>query len=76
LRIAGLVPYDYEFKAATEHFKYFRVKAFYSYLEVLCTDARCPDLSLYSQRVDEMQRFPIEYFTKLAFDKVTSWVTI
>ena len=69
----GLIPYDYEFKSSNECFKYFRVKAMYSYLEVLCTDARCASMSLYKQRVDDMQSFSIEYYLKLIFDKVTGW---
>ena len=69
----GLVPYDYEFKTSNEHFKYFRVKAMYSYLEILCTDARCAAMSLYKQRVDDMESFSIEYYLKLIFDKVTGW---
>eukprot|EP01035_Chromulina_nebulosa_P025478 gene25478-33250_t len=69
----GLVPYDYEFKTSSDCFKYFRVKALCSYLEILCTDARCAAMSPYKQRVDEMERFTIEYYLKLIFDKVTGW---
>lgn len=47
----GLVDYTYEFKKSLEYFTYFKIKAMYSQLEILCTDARCPSLSLYHQRV-------------------------
>jgi hypothetical protein len=72
----GEVHYTYDYLQSDDFFEHFRVKAYYSYLEILCTDSRCSYLSLYSQRVNEMKSIPIEYYTKLIFDKMTDWSPI
>ena len=69
----GEIRYSYEFTQSEEFFEHFRVKSYYSYLEILCTDSRCSYLSMYSQRVNEMKLIPLEYYTKLIFDKMTDW---
>lgn len=69
----GEVRYSYEFGQSDEFFEHFRIKAYYSYLEILCTDARCSYLSLYAQRVNEMKNIPVEYYMKLIFEKLTNW---
>jgi len=69
----GDVPYNYEFANNEEYFQHFRIKAMYSYLEVLCTDGRCPALSNGVQRVQEMKSIPIDYYIKLIYDKMTDW---
>lgn len=69
----GLVHYGYEFGQSEEFFQHFRVKAWYSYLEVLCTDSRVPEFTIHHQRVHEMPSFSLDYYTKLAFDRITEW---
>lgn len=69
----GEINYTYEFFTSGEYFQHFRVKAMYAYLEVLCTDARCTELTYGSQRVAEMKSIPLEYYVKLIYDKMTDW---
>lgn len=69
----GEVHYQYEFGQSEEFLTHFRVKAWYSYLEVLCTDSRVPTFTLHHQRVHEMPSFDLDYYTKLAFDRITDW---
>lgn len=72
----GEVPYTYDFKDSNLFEKHFRIKAYHSYLEVLCTDSRSPQLSLHAQRVYDMQLIPIECYTELIFDKITDWLPV
>lgn len=69
----GEVPYSYELKESKAFERHFRVKAPHSYLEVLCTDSRCPDLTLHAQRVQEMLQIPIEFYANLVFQKMIDW---
>lgn len=69
----GEVAYSYEFGNSEEFFEHFRTRATYSYLEVLCTDARCNRLTTGVQRVQEMKSIQLEYYLKLIYDKMTDW---
>ena len=55
----GEIVYNYEYKNSEECFVHFRVKAWYAYIEVLCTDSRCPGMTYYQQRVNEMRNIPV-----------------
>eukprot|EP01038_Epipyxis_sp_PR26KG_P005939 gene5939-8187_t len=69
----GLVPYVYQFMNSKECFESFHCKAYYSLMEVLCTDTRCSTLSEYAQRVDEMPFIPIEEYTQFMFNSLKDW---
>ena len=69
----GQIKYEYTYQNSDECFKYFRVSVKYKILEILCTDARCPDLSIHHQRVHEMNNLSIEDYTKIAFQKMGGW---
>ena len=69
----GQVPYLYEYKQSEEFFKFYRVKALYAYMEVLCTDSRCPTMTYYHQRVNEMRHIIMDFYTKTMFDCMTDW---
>eukprot|EP00981_Chlorochromonas_danica_P003743 scaffold688_cov149-Ochromonas_danica.AAC.1 len=70
----GLVHYSYSLTNSDEFFVFFRVRAYYSYLEVLCTDQRlaCP----HSQRVQEMRNIPFEFYLRTIFDRLTEWLPV
>ena len=42
-------------------------------MEILCTDSRCPDMTLFSQRIHEMNQLSIDDYTKLAFTSMCHW---
>lgn len=69
----GLVRYDYAYADNESFAQFFRVKASMRLMEIFVTDVRCPDMSLYSQRVAEMESFQVDFYTKLAFKMVTEW---
>lgn len=69
----GQVPYTYEFKQSEDFFTFYRVKALYAYMEVLCTDTRCSTLTYYHQRVNEMRHITLDFYTKTIFDCMTDW---
>jgi hypothetical protein len=69
----GQIKYEYTYQNSDECFKYFRVRVKYKILEILCTDARCPDLSIHHQRVHEMNNLSIEDYTTIAFQKMCGW---
>lgn len=69
----GEVQYYYEYANSSEFVEYFRVKATYRYLEVLCTDSRIPELAAGHQRVNEIVKISIDFYLKLIFDKMTDW---
>ena len=63
----GEVIYKYEHRNSLEYEEYFRVRALHKYLEVLCTDSRCPSLTIHPQRLTEMKKFSLDYLQKLTF---------
>lgn len=69
----GNVPYAYEFRESADFEQHFRVKAYHAYLEVLCTDSRVPGLTLHAQRVHDMEGISLDFYTQLAFDRMTEW---
>lgn len=70
----GLVKYAYNYIGDYDTgVKYFRTKALYSYMEVLCTDNRCPQFTRFAQRVNEMNDFSIEFYTQTAYDHILKW---
>lgn len=69
----GEIMYNYDYKNSEECFVHFRVRAWYGYMEVLCTDSRCPNMTYYYQRVNEMRSIPIDFYTKLIFENITDW---
>jgi hypothetical protein len=70
---SGQVKYAYIYQDSYESVTHFRVKAPFSYLEILCTDCRCPDMTMFAQRVDEMYHLTNEYFIELAFQSMCEW---
>ena len=42
-------------------------------MEILCTDVRCPDMTIHCQRVEEMSQFSVDYYCKLAYKSMTEW---
>lgn len=76
---AGDVFYPYEFVSSDDRSKvieYFRIPISFSYMEIICNDSRCSYLTYFSQRVQEMHKIPIDFYTKLIFDKMTDWSPI
>jgi hypothetical protein len=69
----GQIKYTYIFQESHESITHFRVKAPFSYLEVLCTDCRCPDMTMFAQRVHEMYTLTNEFFIELAFTSMCDW---
>ena len=70
----GSVPYQYTYRNNnTDYFTHFRIRSYYNYLEVLCTDSRIPEFTIYPQRIDDMYTIPIEYYTEYIFNKMTDW---
>ena len=69
----GQVRYQYDYTNSAEYVSHFRVKAPFSYLEVLVTDCRCPDMTQFAQRVHEMYTLTHEYFIDLAFNSMCDW---
>jgi hypothetical protein len=70
----GLVKYSYNYVGDYDTgVKFFRTKALYSYMEVLCTDNRCPQFTRFSQRVNEMSLFSIDFYTQTAYDHILKW---
>ena len=70
---AGEVPYEYNFKDSNEFDKFFRVKAKLRYMEILCTDVRCPDMTRHEQRVAEMSAFSVDYYSRMSFRTICDW---
>jgi len=70
---AGEVPYEYEYKDSNEFDKFFRIKAKLRYMEILCTDTRCPDMTRHEQRVAEMSNFSADYYSKMSFRTMCEW---
>jgi len=69
----GMVPYEYTYQSSRDFIKFFRVKVYYRVMEVICTDARCPDMFSYRQRVDEMSTMSFEYYMNLAYNSMVEW---
>lgn len=69
----GMVRYRYTHSYSDKYEMHFRVKAMHNYLEVLCTDARCDSLTLHKQRVNEMSNILVDFYTEVAFDRMTDW---
>lgn len=66
----GDVKYNYVYHDSVESFWNFGMPCPFKVAEELCQDARCPDMQLYAQRVDEMCRIAIGVYTHLAYDIV------
>ena len=69
----GLVPYVFEYQNRVDGPKYFRVQVQWRLMESLCRDSRCPDLSFYRQRVDEMAIITLDHYTQLVFNQICNW---
>ena len=69
----GLIPYEFTFQSRIDGPTYFRVPVQWRTVESFCRDARCPDLSLYRQRVQEMEGMTNDYYTDLVFKQMCSW---
>jgi hypothetical protein len=52
---------------------FFRYFCKYQILEILCMDVRLPETAAYQQRVDEMELFPVDWYTKMAFTNMCNW---
>lgn len=66
----GEVKYNYKYQDSVEAFWNFGMPCLFKVAEELCQDARCPDMQIYSQRVDEMCNISIDVYTHLAYDFV------
>lgn len=69
----GHVPYKYVFKKSHKMFHFFRIKIAYSFIEGLCVDARCPSLSVYASRADQVSSVPLDRFANIVFKKMCDW---
>ena len=69
----GRVTYRYTMRSKNKFQTHFRVNVPVSLVEVLCVDARCPSLTIYSQRIDCMALIPLEKFTQIVFKKLMEW---
>lgn len=72
----GLVHYRYDFAGSDQTVEHFRIKAWFDYMEVLCTDSRVPTFTYHAQRVDFMPQIPLEFYEKLAFENMTNWTPV
>ena len=69
----GKVVYRYTHRLKNKLQTHFRVSVPVALLEVLCVDARCPTLAVYTQRADNMNRVPLEKFTQVVFKRLMEW---
>ena len=69
----GAIKYTYEYAGSREGVKLFGVLAPFRYLEVLCTDCRCPQLTPYAQRAQAMESLSIDFYTRTAFNGMCNW---
>jgi hypothetical protein len=71
---AGLVPYEYKHSSDSKAgLTFFRVFVCWKDLELYCTDSRCPSLSVHVQRVEERDKFSVEYLVDLAYSHMLTW---
>ena len=66
----GQIKYNYIYHNSDEAFWNFGMSCMFKVAEELCQDARCPDMQLYTQRVDEMCNISIDVYTQLGYDFV------
>ena len=64
----GDVKYKFVHQESSECFWYFGMPCQFKTAEMLCQDARCPDMQLYAQRVDEMRGIAVDVYTHLGYD--------
>eukprot|EP01041_Mallomonas_annulata_P001768 gene1768-3428_t len=69
----GSIPYQFTYQTRDDGPSYFRINLLWKNLELLCRDSRCPDLSIYCQRVNEMALLSVDYYTDLAFTQMCNW---
>ena len=66
----GDISYNYVFQESHEAFWNFGMSCMFKVAEELCQDARCADMQICTQRVDEMCNIAIDVYTHLAYDFV------
>lgn len=69
----GNIPFKFEWQDSNEGIVYFRIFKLWSEMERLCRDNRCPNLTIYTQRFDEMKAFTIDFYTSFIFRQMCNW---
>jgi hypothetical protein len=69
----GHIKYNYTYSESDDGVTHFRVKAYFRYLEVLCTDCRISEMTFYAQRIDKMSIYNVDYYVHLAFNSICEW---
>ena len=68
----GEIKYPLTYRDHTENPVLFSVSVPLRLMEEFVRDVRCADMTMYSQRVDQMPRIGIDYYTELAFEHIVS----